>query len=80
MPRLTHRARKDLERLPAALLPKAEAVIGRLDSDPHLGKKLLGGLNGLRSVRLGRSHRLLYRLDADGPLVMTVLPRRDAYR
>ncbi len=80
MVRLTQRARKDLDDLPAPMREKAEALIARLDREPSLGKKLLGKLSGHRSARLGRSYRLIYRLDDEGPVVMTVTPRRDAYR
>lgn len=60
---------------------KARALIGRIDAEPLLGHKLLGKLEGLRAVRLGRSHRVLYRLDPDqGPVVLTVVARKDAYR
>jgi mRNA-degrading endonuclease RelE of RelBE toxin-antitoxin system len=81
MPELTHRAKKDIDKLPAALQAKVQTLIARLDAEPTLGTKLLGKLKGCRSVRLGRSHRLIYRVPADRPpIVLTVIPRRDAYR
>lgn len=81
MPRLSRRALKDLDDLPPALREKALAVIGQLDQNPALGKKLLGALKGKRSARLGRSHRIIYRLDNAGtPEVLTVRSRQDAYR
>ena len=80
MPRLTRRARKDLDRLPAALATKAYETIRRLDDEPALGKKLLGPLQGKRSTRLGRSHRIIYTTSEDGVVVLTIVARKDAYR
>jgi len=80
MPRLSKRAERDLEELPDPLRIRAEAIVSRLDAEPALGKKLLGALQDLRSARLGRSHRILYRVTDDGIFVVTVSPRRDAYR
>ncbi|WP_420716058.1 type II toxin-antitoxin system RelE family toxin [Mycobacterium sp. 94-17] len=78
MTRRTRRATKDLEQLPDVLLAKAEALIERLQTEPALGKKLKGRLEGKRSLRLGRTHRIIYCID---PLVvMTIVPRKDAYR
>jgi mRNA-degrading endonuclease RelE of RelBE toxin-antitoxin system len=79
MPRLTKRAQRDLEALPPPLRAKAEAIIARLDREPALGKKLIGDLKGLRSARLGRSHRIIYTI-RDEVAVITVVPRKDAYR
>jgi mRNA-degrading endonuclease RelE of RelBE toxin-antitoxin system len=80
MPRLSKRALRDLEQLPGPLRERAEQIISRLDPEPSLGKKLLGALAGLRSARLGRSHRILYRITPNGVFVVTVTPRKDAYR
>lgn len=81
MPELTRRAMKDLEGLSPALREKAKSLINRLDSEPATGHKLLGRLNGYRSARLGRSHRIIYKVPPQGTLlVMTVVPRKDAYR
>lgn len=80
MPRLSKRAEKDLAALPAALAERATQLIARLDAEPALGRKLLGQLQGLRSARLGRTHRILYRVGPGGPEVVTISLRRDAYR
>ena len=60
MPRLTRRARKDLDRLPSALAAKAYEVTKRLDDEPAPRKNLLGPLKRKRSTRLGTvsSHHL----------------------
>ena len=77
---LSRRAKRDLEALPGPLRDKADDLIGRLDSEPALGKKLLGKLSGLRSARLGRTHRIIYRLGDSGPEIVTISRRRDAYK
>ena len=78
MPELSARAEKDLDDLPERLREKADALIARLDDEPGLGKKLLGRLERMRSLRLGRTHRIVYR--SDPVRVLAVPPRRDAYR
>ncbi|WP_425544087.1 type II toxin-antitoxin system RelE family toxin [Actinocorallia libanotica] len=78
MAQFTKRAERDLSNLPESLQGKARALIARLETEPALGKKLLGPLAGKRSIWLGRSHRIIYTLD---PIViLTIVPRRDAYR
>jgi mRNA-degrading endonuclease RelE of RelBE toxin-antitoxin system len=78
MTRRTKRAIRDLEQLPRVLVEKAEAIIERLQTEPALGKKLRGRLEGKRSIRLGRTHRIIY--NADPLVVLTVVARKDAYR
>lgn len=80
MARLVRGARKNLDGLPAPLRAKAVALIKRLDAEPALGKKLLGALEGLRSARLGRTHRVIYQNSDKGPIVLAILPRKDAYK
>lgn len=80
MPKLTSRAQKDLTALPPPLQEKALEIINRLDDEPALGKKLAGSLKGKRSARLGRSHRILYRVEPGSIIILTVRARKDAYR
>jgi mRNA-degrading endonuclease RelE of RelBE toxin-antitoxin system len=80
LPHLTDRARRDLEGLPEPLRLHARTLCERLDREPSPGKKLQGRLQGIRSARLGRSHRILYRIGASGITVLAIRPRRDAYR
>ena len=80
MPKLTPGARKDFDRLPPRLTDKARELIGRLDDEPHLGKKLLGRLAGKRSARLGRSHRIIYTTSGGRVVVLAIRARKDAYR
>lgn len=79
MANLSRRASRDMDDLPSALQDKARNIIERLDAEPALGKKLLGTLAGKRSVRLGRTHRIIYMTDPE-ILVLTIMPRKDAYR
>ena len=80
MPQLTKRAQKDLDALPRLLADSAREIILRLDKEPALGKKLMGPLEGKRSARLGRSHRMNYQL-VDGEVVLlSITARKDAYR
>ncbi|MCC6434421.1 MAG: type II toxin-antitoxin system RelE/ParE family toxin [Acidimicrobiales bacterium] len=78
--RLSKRAEADLEALPAPVRRKADEVIASLDAGELVGKKLVAQLQGLRSARVGRTHRLIYKLTDAGPFVVAVPPRRDAYR
>ena len=80
MPQLTRRARTDLDGLAPALSNSARGLIRRLDDEPHLPKKLMGPLQGKRSARLGRSHRIIYTESEDGIVVLTIAARKDAYR
>lgn len=81
MPSWSKRARGDLEALPLAMREKATALIDRLDREHGLGKKLLGPLKGMWAARLGRSHRVIYEINADGSAhIITISQRKDAYR
>ena len=80
MVKLTRRAEKDLDDLPPTLAERAKEIIERLNSDPHIGKKLLGPLQGRRPARLGRSHRIIYTASGGEIVVLTISHRRDAYR
>lgn len=80
MSKLTNRAQKDLAALSPPFQKKALEIINRLDDDPSPGKKLAGSLKGNRSARLGRSHRILYRVEPGLIIILTVRARRDVYR
>lgn len=80
MPTYTRRAEKDLADFPLALRKRAETLAERLDRDPALGKKLRGKLVGKRSVRLGRTHRMIYMVTDAGVMVLTIDARKDVYR
>ena len=80
MAKLARRAREDLDALPPALATRAREIIRRLDNEPRLGKKLAGPLQGKRSARLGRSHRIICTASDGEIIVLTISHRRDAYR
>ena len=80
VPQLTRTARKGLNALPSTLKSKAWEIIRRLDAEPNLGSKLLGPLQGKRSTRLGRSHRIIYSASEGAVVVYTISHRKDAYR
>jgi mRNA-degrading endonuclease RelE of RelBE toxin-antitoxin system len=77
--RLTRSAEKSLGELAPSLQEKARKIISQLDSEPALGKKLLGALAGKRSLRLGRTHRIIYVTDPE-IVVLAISQRKDAYR
>ena len=80
MPKLTRGAKKQLDKLLPQLSAKAHELIRRLDDEPHLGKNLVGPLEGKCSARLGRSHRIIYEETESYVVVLTVGPRKDVYR
>lgn len=80
MVRYTNHAKKDLDGLPEPLRKKAVSIIATLDGQPATGKKLRGNLDGLRSAHLGRTHRIIYRVDEIGPIVLTINWRKDVYK
>ena len=80
MPKLTPRAKKQLDNLPVQLAAKAHLLIRRLDDGPHIGKKLVGRLRGKRSERLGRTHRVIYTVTERQVVALTIRARKDVYR
>jgi mRNA-degrading endonuclease RelE of RelBE toxin-antitoxin system len=78
--RLTRRARRDLESLPAPAQDAVLETLALIAADPEgMGKQLLGRLAGLRSTRVG-NYRVLYTLEKGGPVVRAVSHRAVAYR
>ena len=79
-PRLTRRARDDLEALPQ---PVREAVLETVIAIGHeperAGKQLVGRLRGLWSARVG-NYRVLYTIDGGGVIVRAIRHRAIAYR
>ncbi len=80
MARWTNRATKDLSGLPQKIRTRAEQIVADVDANILQGKKLRGKLDGKWFVRLGRSHRIIYVIDNSDLIVLTIRPRRDAYR
>ena len=80
MPLLARPARRGLDRLSAADRSRALHLIGSLDGNPTLGKRLQGRWSGSRSVRFDQ-FRIIHRQTTDGVVVvLRVAPRGEAYR
>ena len=80
MPRLARPAQRGLDRLSVADRSRALQIIGSLDSNPTLGKRLQGRWSGSRSVRFGQ-FRIIHKQMADGVVVvLRVAPRGQVYR
>lgn len=79
-PRLTRRARNDLEALPDAVREAAIATLTLIGADPEgTGKELVGRLEGLWSARVG-NYRVLYTVEGQGVIVRAIRHRAVAYR
>lgn len=78
-PRLTRRARKDLEALPEAVRRAVFETLVAIGIEPdQAGKPLVGQLRGLWSARVG-NYRVLYTIEDDGVMVRAVRHRAIAY-
>ncbi len=70
------RAAKDLDQLSPKLRKKLQDIVNiRLAVEPHTGKKLVGDLEGYRSVRLTHQDRIVYRIDENNRVVYIVRAR-----
>ncbi len=77
---LTRTFQKSFLRLPKNSQPKVEAALRRIHSDPFVGKKLLGDLDGEFSFRVG-IYRIIYYIDRDNNIwVETVRHRKEVYK
>lgn len=56
------RAKKSLAKFPQKVASKVISKLEVLVTDPHIGKKLAGELNGLFSLRVW-TYRIIYRVD-----------------
>lgn len=77
---LTKRARKGIEALPDHVREACKNVLRRLMDGTEHGKKLKGELSEFRSIRLGRTHRLIYLETAEETQVVNVGPRGNIYK
>lgn len=79
-PRLTRRARSDLETLPETVREAVVETLILIGAEPEgAGKKLVGRLAGLWSARVG-NYRGLYTVESGGVVVRAVRHRAVAYR
>jgi mRNA interferase RelE/StbE len=78
-PRLTRRARQDLEGLPEPVRRAVLETLVAIGLEPRqVGKQLLGRLHGLWSARVG-NYRVLYTIDNGGVIVRAIRHRAVAY-
>ena len=80
MVQLTKTADKQLKRLQRDVSERVGGAIRTLALEPTAGKRLTGNLKGGWSYRAGRSYRIVYEIRGGDVLVLTITPRRDAYR
>ena len=62
--RLTREAVKDIQRLTPKLKQKLQEILAKsISISPHMGKRLVGDLQGFYSVRLTYKDRIVYTID-----------------
>ncbi len=68
--RITHRAEKDIRKLPLKLKNKLYDILTEvIAKNPFEGKKLLGDLAGSYSYRLSYQDRIVYSINSDEKIV-----------
>jgi mRNA-degrading endonuclease RelE of RelBE toxin-antitoxin system len=78
--RLTRRAKRDLQELPAVTAEAVLETLGLIAIEPErMGKRLLGRMEGLWSTRVGH-YRVLFTIEESGVVVRAVRHRAVAYR
>lgn len=79
-PRLTRRARNDLEALPETVREAVLETLTLIGAEPErAGKRLVGRLEGLWSARVG-NYRVLYTVQGGRVIVRAIRHRAVAYR
>ncbi|MCP9488932.1 MAG: type II toxin-antitoxin system RelE/ParE family toxin [Solirubrobacteraceae bacterium MAG38_C4-C5] len=79
-PRLTRRARDDLEALPETVREAVLETLIVIGAEPErAGKKLVGRLDGLWSARVG-NYKVLYTVESGGVVVRAIRHRAVTYR
>ena len=77
---LTRTFQRNFLRLPQKSQPKVEAALRKICSNPLIGKKLLGDLEGEFSLRVG-IYRIIYFIDEDDNIwAETVRHRKEVYK
>jgi mRNA interferase RelE/StbE len=79
--KLSRRAAKQLEELPAEVRSRVTAALRAIQQNPDQGVKLLGPLTGSRRYRVG-DYRIVYQVNAAKRLVIVenIRHRGRAYR
>ncbi len=68
--RFTKEAVKDIRSLSSRLSIKLKGILSNtIAVDPYAGKKLVGDLQGLYSVRLSYKDRIIYSIDAASHII-----------
>jgi Txe/YoeB family toxin of toxin-antitoxin system len=68
--KITHQAKKDIDKLAPKLKEKLKDVlIEVISQNPYEGKKLLGDLRGSYSYRLSYKDRIVYYIDENKKIV-----------
>ncbi|HET7274528.1 MAG TPA: type II toxin-antitoxin system RelE/ParE family toxin [Longimicrobiaceae bacterium] len=78
--KFTKTAQKGMQALPEHVRSACMNIVRSLAEGTERGKKLRGPLHDLRSIRLGRTHRLIYRETPEEIQVIDVGPRGDSYK
>ena len=77
--RFTREAVKDVDKLTPKLKDKLkEILLNGVAINPHLGKKLIGDLEGFYSMRLTYADRIVYSID-DKEKIVTIHRTRTHY-
>ena len=77
--KLTARAKRDIEALPARAKEQIKGAMRTLTEDPHQGINLKGRWEGYRRFRSG-DYRIIYKISGEEVIVHYVRHRREAYR
>jgi len=78
-PRLTRRAKKDLDALPETMREAVIETLIAIGMEPEqAGKQLVGRLRGLWSARVGH-YRVLYTIEDTGVIARAIRHRAVAY-
>lgn len=77
--KLTARAKRDVEALPAKLKEQIRDALRTLAGDPYRGIDLKGRWVGYRRLRSG-DYRIIYKISDNEIIIHYVRHRREAYR
>lgn len=77
---LSKTAQKGIRNLPEHVKPACKNMLRELAEGGSRGKKLKGELSDLRSIWLGRTHRIIYVETEEAIQVVDVGPRGDIYK
>lgn len=78
---LTKTVKNELEKFPKNLKERFHQTIRGLADNPFEGERLTGKLKGMRSLRVGHRHRLVYKVEGDKKqvIIIAVGPRGKIY-